>query len=285
MTHAHDGHQATPGGFSLRVLRRSLGLTQLTIELDAGLGTGYLQRLESGRVRQPERSTLERILDALDARYSERREILEAFGYTVPAPPPDDREIEWAVTVSRRELEDFPFPAYVLDCTHRLLAWNATVPRLLGDVADDRVRRELAGRSMIEAWFDPDSPLSPLVASPERFLPALIRAFRYEMSRFQMEPWHGEVVDRLLMLDSFRTWWGIVEGEEAPASAARAVMPLTLQVPGSGQLSFRLSAEPFIRDARFRIVYYFPSDTRTMRVCDGWSGRPPEAPAVMSSPD
>jgi transcriptional regulator with XRE-family HTH domain len=74
-----------------------LGLTQLDIELDAELGTGYLQRLESGRVRQPVRTTLERILEALGARYSERREILELFGYMVTSTPPTEEE--------RRELE------------------------------------------------------------------------------------------------------------------------------------------------------------------------------------
>src|SRR5947209_5963594 len=71
----------TPGGSSLRALREAAGKAQLWVEAEAEIGTGYLQRLESGKILQPERTTLERILAALGARYSERRDVLERFGY------------------------------------------------------------------------------------------------------------------------------------------------------------------------------------------------------------
>ncbi len=45
--------QATPGGNRLRALREYRGRTQLDVELDASLGIGYLQRVESGKVRHP----------------------------------------------------------------------------------------------------------------------------------------------------------------------------------------------------------------------------------------
>ena len=57
----------TPGENRLRMLRDTYGRTQLDIELDANLGIGYLQRVELGKVRYPERNTLERILTALNA--------------------------------------------------------------------------------------------------------------------------------------------------------------------------------------------------------------------------
>ena len=52
----------TPGGLKLRALRDDRRRSQLWVETEADLGTGYLQRLESGRVAQPVRATLERIL-------------------------------------------------------------------------------------------------------------------------------------------------------------------------------------------------------------------------------
>jgi transcriptional regulator with XRE-family HTH domain len=58
----------TPGGAKLRALRERRGKTQLWVEFEAELGTGYLQRVESGKVAQPERPTLERVLNALGAR-------------------------------------------------------------------------------------------------------------------------------------------------------------------------------------------------------------------------
>src|SRR3954468_9137293 len=118
-----QARSSTPGGARLRALREAAGRSQLWVEAEAELGTGYLQRLEYGRVLQPERPTLERILAALDARYTERRQVLELFGYTVSTPPPTADEIAWASLVSRNELDEAPFPAYVLDCLNRLVSW------------------------------------------------------------------------------------------------------------------------------------------------------------------
>ena len=135
----------TPGGAKLRALRERAGKTQLWVEAEAELGTGYLQRVECGRVAQPERPTVERILNALGARYAERRSALELFGYVVATPPPTEDEIAWAREAARRELEEVAFPAYVLDCMHRLVAWNAYLPRLLGTAPDTQgLRRSCA---------------------------------------------------------------------------------------------------------------------------------------------
>lgn len=267
----------TPSGAKLRALRESARRPQLWVEAEAGLGTGYLQRLESGRVAQPERATLERILTALEARYSERREVLELFGYTVVAPPPTETEIAWACEVCQRELHEVPFPAYVLDCTHRLLVWNDSIPRLFGVAPDNPMLGGLAQQSILTAWFDPGSLLAPLVAEPEVFLPALIRALRYEMQQFRTEAWYAAVLAPLQALPHFRHYWAVVEREPALASAARALVPVRLRRPSTGLLQFRLSSEPFGRDTRFRLVYYFPADPATMQQCTTWAASPTSA--------
>jgi transcriptional regulator with XRE-family HTH domain len=270
--HMEAREAGTPGGAKLRTLRERSGKTQLWVEVEADLGTGYLQRVESGRVAQPERPTLERILAALDARYTERRDILEVFGYTVATPPPDEADLLWARDACRRELHDVLFPAYVLDCTHRLVAWNRYLPRLLGAAPDDPLLERLAGGSLLAAWFDPVSPLAPLVVEPETFLPALIRALRYEMQQFRAETWAAALLAQLRdELPRFRHYWDLVEGEPALSSAARALVPVRLAVSGAGVLQFRLSSEHFALDARFRIVYYFPADPATMQQCAVWA--------------
>lgn len=141
----------TPGDTKLRALRERAGQTQLQVELEAELGTGYLQRIESGRVTQPVRATLERILTALDTGYSERREVLECFGYTVVTMLPNESEMAWACTVCQRELHDVPFLAYVLDCRHHLIAWNGYVPFLFGVAPSDVTLGGLAHQSLLEA--------------------------------------------------------------------------------------------------------------------------------------
>ena len=263
--------RGTPGGAKLRDLRERSGRTQLWVELEAELGTGYLQRIESGRVIQPVRATLVRILNALETGYSERREVLERFGYTVVTLPPAEEEIAWACNICQRELHGVPFPAYVLDCQHRLIAWNRYVPYLFGLSPGDSTLGGLAHQSLLEAWFDDSSTLGSLVAEPSEFFPALIRALHYEIQLFRMEPWYETVLTRLRRLPRFSYYWSVVEGEPPPASAARALIPIRLILPDTKPLEFRLSSEHFVQDARFRLVYYFPTDPVTMVQCSTWS--------------
>lgn len=259
------------GGSRLRALREAAGKTQLWVESEGELGSGYLQRIESGRVAQPGRALLERILTAIGARYSERREVLEQFGYALSTPPPDASDTDWARSFCQPELDEAPFPAYALDCLHRLIAWNAQVPRLFGLQRIDPKLAELNGRSILEAWFDSRSPLSHLVAEPEVFLPALIRAFRSEMEPFRAEAWYPPLLQSLLALPRFKQIWDRIEQESTPVSSARALVPVRLNVPEVGEMQFRLSAEHLVRDARFRLIYFFPSDLPTMQQCAEWA--------------
>jgi len=270
-----NARSRTPGGARLRGLREAAGRVQLWVEVEADLGTGYLQRLESGRVVQPARATLDRILVALDARYSERREVLELFGYTVATPPPTDEEVAWAGEVARPELQELPFPAYVLDCTHCIVAWNPVVPHLFGCEPDDPTLGGLAGTSLLAAWLDPGSPIGRLVAEPEVLLPALVRAMHYEMEQFNGEPWVAPLMASLERLSRFQEASEIVAREQQPArrgvTSSRAWAPVRLTIPGLGLLQFRLSSEHFVRDARFRVVYLFPADSATLAACAAWT--------------
>lgn len=100
--------------------------------------------------------------------------MLELFGYVVDAPIPDETEIQWAIRVCQAELDYAVFPAYLLDCAHRLLAWNRLVPRLFRPVLG-----YTAGRlSMMRLIFDPAYQVTGRIANPEAFFPAQIRALR-----------------------------------------------------------------------------------------------------------
>lgn len=258
----------TPGGAKLRTLREARGRAQLWVEAEAGLGAGYLQRVESGRVAQPGRATIEQILTTLDDRFSERREVEEAFGYLVPTPLPDERDRQWATVICQSDLDEVVFPAYALDCTARLAAWNRFLPCLLGFQPEAGLPDALTRRSMLYSWFDPSTRLGSLVAEPDSLLPAMIRALRFELEQYRGEPWASAfVADLQRGLPLFLAMWSRVVDEPVPTGAARARVPLRLRVPGVGTLEFRLASEPFTRDSRFRTIYYFPADPATMRWC------------------
>jgi len=253
----------TPGGKRLRALRNDYGKTQLAVELDANLGTGYLQRLETGKVQQPERDTLERILAALAAQYSERREVLEMFGYLVSTPVPSQAAIKWAVAACQAELDSALFPAYLLDCAHRLLTWNAFVPRLF-DLPHMRQQAKTAYISMLKVVFDPAYHFSPQILNREAFFLAQIRALRYERQRFQDEAWYSDLIRDMRQCSEFETYW--TKPPATPALfAARPLTLLELAAKDAGILQFRLLSEAFVQDRRFRIIYYLPADARTIQ--------------------
>ncbi|MCC7367098.1 MAG: hypothetical protein IT306_01675 [Chloroflexi bacterium] len=265
---------ATPGGARLRAIREQAGRAQLWVEAEADLGTGYLQRVESGRVAQPSRVTVERILAVLDARYSEQREVLELFGYVVATPLPTEADFAWARDSCQHELHDVPFPAYVMDCVPRLIAWNGYVPRLLGlsGPAGEALLQRCVGEPLFPLWFDPSAPFGRLVAEPEVFIPGMVRALRYEYSRFQPEPWIAETLQEMTArLPRFREVWEQATQLPAPISAARVLLPVKLDVPAAGRLLFRLVSEPFVRDTRFRLIYFVPADAPTLRQCAAWA--------------
>jgi hypothetical protein len=66
----------------------------------------------------------------------------------------------------------------------------------------------LAERPVLVAWFDPSSPLAALVVEPDTFLPALIRALRYEMQQLGAEAWAATWLARMRAdLPRFRHYW------------------------------------------------------------------------------
>lgn len=253
------------------MLREAAGKTQLEVELDANLGTGYLQRVESGKVQHPERDTLERILAALEARYTERRDILERFGYLVDAPLPTEQEITWAVNLCRAELESAVFPAYLLDCAHRLLVWNAMFPKLFHiegvthhPNADLRV-------SILRVLFDERLGMTPLITNPDIFFPASIRALRSEMQLFRGEAWYNALIaDLRTTCPTFEKYWTQANSKPQVHFAARPLTPIEIAAPGIGVLQFRLMAEAFIQDRRFRVIYFLPANPVTMQQCAEW---------------
>jgi len=254
----------TPGGNRLRALREFYNKTQFDVELDASLGIGYLQRLELGRVKQPERDTLERILSALNAQYTERREVLELFGYIVDAPIPTEHEIEWAISVCQQEINSAVFPVYLLDCAHRLLYWNPYVPNLFEMPNITKSDQQ----SMLQMIFDPIYGMTARIQNNEDFFTAQIRALRYEMQRFLSESWCESLIGNMLQLPHFRYYWE-KEHQKTVHIPARPLTPFIINIDDH-TLHFRLISETFVQDHRFRVIFCLPADAYTIQECVRW---------------
>ena len=152
---AKHAHRPTEGGRKIRALRESAGLSQAVLAADAAIGTAHLQKIEVGIIRKPDFETLSAVLSALSVRYTDRHDVLEAFGYKVPHDVPTQAEITWAIQHSIEELNDVTVPAYLMDDSQRLLAWNSFVPRLIGLRPDDPALAQFAGVTTIDLALNP----------------------------------------------------------------------------------------------------------------------------------
>jgi transcriptional regulator with XRE-family HTH domain len=254
----------TAGGIRLKALRDSYGKTQLAVELEASLGIGYLQRLELGKVQYPERDTLERILAALGVRFIERREVLALFGYAVTLPLPTETDSYWAIDVFQAEAKQANIPVYLLDCSHRLLAWNSLTAKLFPDVKTDS-----AAVLMPRLIFDPRYGIAASILNAETFFSAQIRILHYEQQRCGNALWYNGFVDEMRHYKTFDEYW-IKQTTEGQAQVPmRPIAHLTLDL-GDGLIQFRLISETFVQDPRFRVIYYMPVDSATIRQCMEW---------------
>jgi transcriptional regulator with XRE-family HTH domain len=268
----------TPGGHRLKALRHARGKTQLDVEFEASLGLGYLQRLESGKVQHPERETLDRILAALGARYTERRDILEVFGYLVDAPLPSADDIAWAVSVCQAELNSAVFPAYLLDCSHRVLTWNRLLPNVFTDVPLQHSRSENYYLSMIKVIFDSVYGFTNHVANPDEFFPAQLRALRFEMLLFPEAVWYETLIAEMRSCALFEHYWTRADSQLMSQVAARPLTLLQLTSREASVWQFRVMSEPFAQDRRFRVIYLIPAEPKTMEQCLRWFQANGDAP-------
>lgn len=247
----------TAGGSRLRALRERSGKSQLEVELDASLGIGYLQRLELGKVHQPERETLERILSALNARFAERAQVMELFGYTAAMTLPDAAETLQAVGVFQTEMQHDVVPAYLLDCSHRLLAWNGLIPKLFGSFKGDILIPQLIFGEAAES-----------VLNAELFFSTQVRIIQYERQRYGDGVWYKHFINQMRQYKTFDLYWRKQESAQAEFSV-RPVAHLQFDL-GRTVGQFRLIAETLVHDPRFRAIYYLPADAATMQHCLTW---------------
>jgi hypothetical protein len=51
---------------------------------------------------------------------------------------------------------------------------------------------------------------------------------------------------------------------------ARPLEPIVFAGPADTVLPFRVAAEPFTEDTRFRVIYYFPANAAALSYCEVW---------------
>ena len=101
---------ATLGGL-IKDFRIKKRLSQFDVSLRIGWkDTSRLSKIEQGRVGKPARETIEKIIKALELNQQEKGQLLYAGGYL-----PTDEEIEDIIKKVRTKIDNWHYPAYLLD--------------------------------------------------------------------------------------------------------------------------------------------------------------------------
>lgn len=186
--------------------RRSDGLRREELAALAGVTVSWLAKLEQGRAHAVSADVLDAISRALNLDPVERRHLLALAGFkadeTVDGHPP-----AWpdAVGTALRTLVDSmdPNPAYVLDRTWHMVAWNAAEVALFPTLADHVGQPP----NLLELIFC-DPRLAVLMADHDVELERLVSQFRLHCADWPDDPALDGVVSRLRQRSSrFERLW------------------------------------------------------------------------------
>ncbi|MEV1330880.1 helix-turn-helix transcriptional regulator [Micromonospora costi] len=142
------------------VRRRTPGLRRQEVAQLAGMSIDYYIRLEQGRGPHPSRQVLAAVARALLLSRDEREYLFRVAGESPPPSTGPSRE----VGAGLRHLIDAmaETPAYLVDASYEVLAWNRLATYFIGDLADvppdDRnmVRWMFRWATTDTHWTDPE---------------------------------------------------------------------------------------------------------------------------------
>ncbi len=260
------------GGAKLRKLRKDRHETIENLATDAGITYKTLSEIERGVTKQPAKEILGKILKALaelaPLRLDEQESIYKAYGYKAPILLPTTEEIKAAVKVWHKSY-NVPKPAYLVDISQRLLAWNKYAIHLLGLRPNDPRLRNFKNITIFDFAFN--SITAPLieVVNINEYVPTLIKVMKMESEPYKGEPWYDKWInDTKQKYLGFRDLWDAAENNPLDLGFADVII---LRIPNeNGLFKFQLSRSPFATDSRFYTVTWDPVDQKTILKCAAW---------------
>jgi transcriptional regulator with XRE-family HTH domain len=241
----------TPGeaGLPEQPRRRTPGLRRQEVAQLAGLSVDYYIRLEQGRGPHPSRQVLSSLARALMLTRDERAYLFRIAGHSPPAVTGPNRELTAAVRYLLESMD--AVPAYVVDATYDVLAWNTLATHFIGDLSaygesDRNMLRWMFLRPDTDThWDEPDAAA---------FARSLVTDLRASYARYPGDSGIASLVTELLGLSGqFANMWQAHDVEERRRVVKRFVHPVAgplefecqvLHVPDSDQRLIVYCAEP-----------------------------------------
>lgn len=261
---------ATLGGL-IKDYRIKKRLSQLEISLRIGWkDTSRLSKIEQGRVGKPTRDTIEKIIKALELNEQEKGEFLLIGGYL-----PTDAEIEKTIKEIGYKVDDWPYPAYIVDFSWRSIYTNKLTILTLNLPKEyigywnkrhlDMLRFSFLSKDELPVEIQKGEDKNNL--KPFKF--AQIVTYKTENFRYQNDKWYQKTVRSLMNDEYFRKWWPIADLKMYDKKLYDyEYKRLTGIYEGKKRsLNFHLLTAKVISDPRFQMIMCYPADNYTERYC------------------
>ena len=260
----------TNAGELLRELRQACDKTMEEVEAETGVSCRALSNLELGVTKKPTRKTLDALLPTYRRGTPVCMEICctiyTAYRYHPPFPLPEAGEIDEARRYWLAEYVDALLPAYLIDASQRLLAWNPAALRLVGLYAHDRRIQYFERATTIDLAF---GLVERFVAieNIEAYRRSFVHTLKRELRPYEAEDWYTSCIAAAQRrYPDFKHLWDMKH--PPPASPVGCPIPLKVRLPelapsAGPALTFRRDKAPFIGDPRFQTVLWQPADAAT----------------------
>lgn len=265
----------TLGGAYLRQLRQDRAISIDDMAGDCGTTFKTLQKIESGKTKQPSREMLLVLLEGLSRikrlEPIERRKVLDYFCYRDLSPLPDKDEIERMRQEWEHPFFELPHPACLVDFVHRVHAWNRYAPKMMGLDDGHPALEYTRGKTLFDLLYSKQFSNYFCCKNKDFFVFNMMEMMRYEFEPFKEEDWCKKFIkDTICIYPELRDCWDKVLGNPLRESSLRLIGPIIMEPRRDSMLKFYLLSTDFISDSRFRVIQYLPGNPETMRQCLSW---------------
>lgn len=259
---------ATLGGL-IKDYRIKKRLSQFEVSLRIGWkDTSRLSKIEQGRVGKPTRETIEKIIKALELNEQEKGQLLYAGSYV-----PTDDEVEKIIKKVKAKIDNWHYPAYLLDFSWRMLYVNDIATQVFILPKDWKTIVRESKPNILEAPFSKDILKATIEKGDDEselkpFAIAHIATFKAVNQRFQNESWYKKLIKSLMKYKEFRRLWSTV----GPTSYEKFLRYEYKKITGiyNGKkrtLKFHMFVVNILSDPRFDLIFYTPADRDTDEYC------------------
>lgn len=266
MYNAHIMMIATLGGL-IKDYRIKKRLSQIDVSLKLGWkDTSRISKIEQGRVGKPNRTTADRIIQALDITKQERGNFLLVGGYL-----PNEKEVSVIISETKEKIDSWPYPAYLMDFSFRWLYTNVKTLTAL-NISPTRKAWVVKNKpNFLTFPFLPKEQQTVEIMKGEDknnlkpFQIAQIATFKTENEPYKNESWYKNLVKDLMQYDSFRKYWPEINQSHYHKKLFDYEYKTMTAIYSGKKISLHLhlSTGKVINDPRFQVVLCFPANKET----------------------